>query len=181
MDAVLYIKALHIIFIVTWFAGLFYIVRLFIYHREAADRPEPERSILQHQFSIMMRRLWYGITWPSCVLTFIFGFWLLWLMRYEQFLWMQIKLGFVFLLLLYQLWLQRIFSQQMAGQLPYTSTALRLINELATLLLIAIVFLIVGKDSINYWLGLAVLLGLLVVFYIIIKAYRRLRQSKSDS
>ena len=64
-----YIKALHIIFIVTWFSGMFYIVRLFIYNTEANEKPEPEKSILQKQFSIMIRRLWFGITWPSAVLT----------------------------------------------------------------------------------------------------------------
>ena len=72
----LYVKALHIIFIVTWFSGLFYIVRLFIYNREAAEKEEPEKSILQKQFSIMIKRLWFGITWPSAVLTLIFGAWL---------------------------------------------------------------------------------------------------------
>ena len=66
----LYIKALHIIFIVTWFSGLFYIVRLFIYNTEAGQKAEPEKSILQRQFSIMIKRLWLGITWPSAVLTF---------------------------------------------------------------------------------------------------------------
>jgi putative membrane protein len=172
---VLYIKALHIIFIVTWFAGLFYIVRLFIYHREAADKPEPEKGILMAQLGIMMRRLWYGITWPSAVLTFIFGFWLLWYLRYEHFLWMQVKLGFVLLLLLYQLWLQRIYNRQMAGIFPFSSTALRLINELATLLLIAIVFLIVGKNEIDYLSGALWLIGLLVLFVVIIQLYKKRR------
>ncbi|HVF96269.1 MAG TPA: CopD family protein, partial [Flavisolibacter sp.] len=68
-----YLKALHIIFIVTWFAGMFYIVRLFIYNTEAAEKPEPEKSILQKQFSIMSKRLWFGITWPSAVMTLVFG------------------------------------------------------------------------------------------------------------
>ena len=73
----LYIKALHVIFVVTWFAGLFYMVRLFIYNREAFDKPDPERRILQQQFTIMIRRLWFGITWPSCILTLVFGTWLI--------------------------------------------------------------------------------------------------------
>ena len=70
-----YLKALHIIFVVTWFAGLFYIVRLFIYHSEAESKPEPERSILQKQYKLMEKRLWYGITWPSMILTITFGSW----------------------------------------------------------------------------------------------------------
>ena len=69
---ILYVKALHIIFIVTWFSGLFYIVRLFIYNTEALTEPEPAAGILQKQFSLMIKRLWLGITWPSAVLTLIF-------------------------------------------------------------------------------------------------------------
>ena len=68
-----YIKALHIIFIVTWFSGLFYMVRLFVYSAEANVKPEPGRTILLQQFGIMQKRLWYGITWPSAILTLIFG------------------------------------------------------------------------------------------------------------
>ena len=68
----LYLKSLHIVFVVTWFAGLFYIVRLFIYHTEANDKPEPDRSILFKQFVHMERLLWYVITWPSAILTLIF-------------------------------------------------------------------------------------------------------------
>ena len=78
----LYIKALHIIFIVTWFSGLFYIVRLFIYNTEAKEKTEPEKSILQKQFSTMINRLWLGITWPSAVLTFIFGGWIWYLLGF---------------------------------------------------------------------------------------------------
>ncbi len=65
----LYIKALHIIFIVTWFAGMFYMPRFFIYNAEAGDKPEAVRAALREQFGVMMKRLWYGITWPSAVLT----------------------------------------------------------------------------------------------------------------
>src|SRR5665811_1579326 len=89
-----YIKALHIIFIVTWFSGLFYIVRLFIYHAEAAERPEPDRTILMLQFRIMIRRLWAGITWPSAILTLIFGPWMAILMGSIP-TWLWIKLAFV--------------------------------------------------------------------------------------
>src|SRR5205085_3196633 len=89
-----YLKALHIIFIVTWFSGMFYIVRLFIYNREAGDKPEPEKSILQKQFGIMIKRLWFGITWPSAVLTLIFGPWM-WYMLGALPTWLAVKLCFV--------------------------------------------------------------------------------------
>ena len=75
-DSLEVIKALHIIFVVTWFAGLFYIVRLFIYQREAQDKPERERAVLTEQFKLMSKRLWLGITWPSAIITSILGPWL---------------------------------------------------------------------------------------------------------
>src|SRR5215204_2376085 len=96
-----YLKALHIIFVVTWFAGMFYIVRLFIYNTEANGKAEPEKSILQKQFSIMIKRLWLGITWPSAILTAIFGPWVMLNGDWHKSLgseggrWLLVKLGFV--------------------------------------------------------------------------------------
>ena len=73
----LYVKALHIIFVVTWFAGLFYIIRLFIYHIEAEKKLDPAKEILQTQYKLMSKRLWYIITWPSAILASFFAFWML--------------------------------------------------------------------------------------------------------
>ena len=93
----IYILPLHIIFMVTWFAGLFYMVRLFIYHTEAEKKPEPERTILQNQYKIMENRLWYVITWPSAILTYVLGFTLLYnLYGWNVPAWLLIKLAFVF-------------------------------------------------------------------------------------
>ena len=72
-----YIKALHIIFVITWFAGLFYIVRLFIYYAEAEEKEETAKFILQTQYKLMSKRLWHIITWPSAVLASLFAFWML--------------------------------------------------------------------------------------------------------
>ena len=105
-----YVKALHIIFIVTWFSGMFYIVRLFIYNTEAAIKSEPEKSILNKQFSIMIKRLWFGITWPSAVLTLLFGSWMLYLFGSVP-AWLGIKIAFVAGLYLYQLSLHNIYRQ----------------------------------------------------------------------
>src|SRR5688572_29707628 len=105
-----YIKALHIIFIVTWFSGLFYIVRLFVYSREAQDKQDPERLILSNQFSIMIRRLWFGITWPSCLLTLVFGTWMWYLLDATP-AWLLIKFAFVLLLLAYHFSLHSIYRQ----------------------------------------------------------------------
>ncbi|MCH8331919.1 MAG: CopD family protein, partial [Bacteroidetes bacterium] len=95
-----YLKALHIIFIVTWFSGLFYQVRLFIYNREANDKAEPDKSVLQQQFQQMSRRLLFGITWHSAVFTLIFGFFLLHSYMHLA-SWMIVKLILVGLLYLY--------------------------------------------------------------------------------
>ena len=100
-----YIKALHIIFVVTWFAGMFYMPRLFVYNTEAGDKTEIERNILRAQFKVMMKRLWFGITWPSAILTLILGSlvvhlgkWYLVLFQPEG-RWLLIKLIFVIFLL----------------------------------------------------------------------------------
>ena len=90
----LYIKALHNIFIVTWFAGLFYMPRLFIYNTEALEKPEAARQALQEQFTVMIKRLWYGITWPSAILTLIFGS-ATWYKMGALPAWLMIKLAFV--------------------------------------------------------------------------------------
>jgi putative membrane protein len=174
-----YVKALHIIFIVTWFAGMFYIVRLYIYHREAADNPEPEKSILQQQFKIMMRRLWYGITWPSAVLTLIFGLWMLQLYGSIP-TWLVIKLGFVAGLFLYHFSLHIIFQQQMKDIFRHTSQQLRLWNEVATLFLVSIVMLVTVKQNMSWFWGITGLLAFVVLLMSTIKIYKaiRLRNTK---
>ena len=98
MDILSAIKALHIIFVVNWFAGLFYIVRLFIYFVEAAEKDDMERNILQNQYKLMQKRLWYIITWPSAVIVIITGLYLAHKLNYWLQPWMQLKLGMVFFL-----------------------------------------------------------------------------------
>lgn len=175
------IKALHIIFMVTWFAGLFYIPRLFIYQTEALSKPEPDKTIIFDQLSIMARRLWYIITWPSAVLTFIFGPWLLvvqpgWLSQP----FMHVKLSFVLALLLYHLTLHRIFSMLQKGIARYSSTTLRLINEVATIILIAVVFLIVKKDSISWIWGTLTILVIAVGLMIAVRLYKKFREKSYE-
>ena len=128
----LYLKALHIVFIVTWFAGLFYMPRLFIYNVEALEKPDGIRQALQEQFTIMMKRLWYGITWPSAVITLIFGLSLLINTQLykvvfdEDYRWLLIKLIFVVFLYVYHYSLHLILKQQVEGIFKYTSQQLRL-------------------------------------------------------
>lgn len=170
-----YIKALHVIFVVTWFSGLFYIVRLFVYNREAQDKPEPERSILSNQFSIMIRRLWFGITWPSCVLTVIFGGWMWYLLGATP-AWLIIKLSFVLLLLAYHFSLQAIYRQQAGANFKLRSQQLRIWNEVATVLLVAIVMLAMVKQSISWVWGLAGLTAFIVVLMAAVRIYKQLRK-----
>ncbi|WP_417336230.1 CopD family protein [Halobacteriovorax marinus] len=176
MEAFPYLKALHIIFIVTWFAGLFYIVRLFIYQTEAQEREESERAILTNQFKIMSKRLWYGITWPSAILTLIFGPSLIHVyFPITDHPWLLAKLAFVFLLYIYHFICQRLFKELQNDQYKWSSNKLRVWNEVATLLLFAIVFLVILQSIMSMWKGLAGLVLLSVLLMIGIKAYRKQR------
>ncbi|MFQ3575361.1 MAG: CopD family protein [Cytophagales bacterium] len=171
-----YIKALHIIFVVTWFAGLFYIVRLFIYHVESYQRPENEGKVLRDQFKIMEKRLWYGITWPSMILTYIFGFWLLTVYDWWSLPFIHVKLTLVAGLTVYHHWIGYTFKKLNSDLCQYSSTFLRVMNEVATLFLVGIVFVIVLKDSLQWlWavLGL-VIFGATLMLAILL--YKKLRE-----
>jgi putative membrane protein len=146
MGAYLYIKALHLVFVVSWFAGLLYIVRLFIYHVEADARPEPERSILTAQFAVMERRLWYAITWPAMLAAAGCGLYMMASIRAWEASWFQLKAVFLALLIGYHLYCGKIRKDLLAGRCRLTSLQLRVWNELATLLLFAIVFTAVLKS-----------------------------------
>lgn len=176
----IYILPLHIIFVVTWFAGLFYIVRLFIYHTEAEKKPEPEKTILQTQYKIMERRLWYGITWPSAILTYVFGFTLLYnLYGWNIPAWLLIKLLFVFGLTLYQLQNHIIYRRLAKNKITWTSTQLRLWNELATIFLVAIVFIVTLQNMVSFLWGI---IGLLLFGFMLwgaVMIYKKAREKKS--
>jgi protoporphyrinogen IX oxidase len=175
-----YIKALHIIFVVTWFSGLFYIVRLFIYNTEAGEKGQLERDILRKQFAIMSKRLWLGITWPSAILTLIFGAWMF--ILYDALPdWLVIKLVFVLLLYLYHFSLHHIYRQQMKGLFRYSSQGLRLWNEVATVFLIAIVMLVVVKQKMSLVWGLVGLFLLVVLLMGAIRIYKLIREKKGSS
>lgn len=147
----LVIKALHIIFVVTWFAGLFYIVRLLIYQREAHDKTEVEKSVLLPQLKLMSKRLWYGITWPSAILTCVLGGTLLYQVPvYLSQPWMILKLILVILLYAYHGYTHVLFKKSNDDSCPWSSQTLRIWNEVATLFLISIVFLVVLKSATNW-------------------------------
>lgn len=172
-----YIKALHLIFVITWFAGLFYIPRLFIYQIEAFDKPSPEKEILGDQLKIMAKRLWYIITWPSAVLAILFAVLLLiispaWLLQS----WMHIKLVFVFLLILYHLKTHQILNQLQNDQVNYSSKFMRVWNEVTTIILFSVVFLVILKDSLNWIFGVVGIFVLAIALMLGIRLYKRIRE-----
>jgi protoporphyrinogen IX oxidase len=176
-----YIKALHLIFVITWFAGLFYIPRLFIYHIEAAQKPEPENSILTNQLKIMTKRLWFIITWPSAVLASLFAFGLLYLnpawLRMD---WMLIKLGFVVLLYVYHAKCHLIYKELQNDVITWSSNQMRMWNEVSTLILFAVVFLVIVRDAVNWIYGVLGIFVLAAILMLGIKLYKRSRAKKSE-
>lgn len=171
------IKALHIIFVVSWFAGLFYIVRLFIYHTEAQQKEEVERTILSNQFIEMEKKLWWIITTPAMILTVLFGTWML--IGNPEFLkmpWMHLKLGFVALLLVYHFVCQKIMNDLKKGVFNWKSNGLRIWNEVATLALVAIVFLVEMQGGMNWIKGTIGFFAVAIGLMIGIKIYKRLRK-----
>lgn len=176
----LLLKALHVVGFVSWFAGLFYIVRLFIYHVEAEARPEPERGVLTAQLALMERRLWFAITVPAMVLTLVAGGSLagMYITAAGGFgaqPWLHVKLTLVAALVVYTIVCGRIRKQLAAGRCAWTSPRLRLWNELATLLLVAIVMVAVFKSLFDaLWGTLA-----LVAFGLVLAAAVRLARRRA--
>ncbi len=177
-----YVKSLHLIFVVTWFAGLFYIPRLFVYHIEATEKPEPDRSILTYQLKLMTKRLWYIITWPSAVLCTLFALWLLFLMPgwLEQ-PWMHVKLLFVVLLIAYHLKTHQMYKQLQRDQIRYTSQFMRIWNEGATLVLFAVTFLVILKSAFDWIFGLVGIIVLGILLMLGIRLYKRIRAKNPEA
>jgi protoporphyrinogen IX oxidase len=169
-------KALHLIFMVSWFAGLFYIVRLFVYHTESFEREEHEGLILRNQFKIMERKLWYIITWPAGILTLVFG--ILMLVDNPAFLkmpWMHVKLAFVLGLVIYHVYCHKLFLLYKRDAAKLSSTKLRVLNEVATLILVAVVFIVVMKSTLNWLYATLGFFGVAIALMIAIQWYKRMR------
>lgn len=176
-----YIKSLHLIFVITWFAGLFYIVRLFVYQIEANDKPSPEKEILQKQYKIMTYRLWYIITWPSAILATFFAIGLLYLMpAWLQQSWMHVKLGFVFVLFAYHLKCHQIYNQLQKDEVKYSSNFMRLWNEGATLILFAVVFLVILKNAFNWIYGVIGIFLFSIILMLGYRFYKKIREKNKS-
>jgi putative membrane protein len=177
--------SLHIIFMVSWFAGLFYIVRLYIYHTEAQQKDEVEKGILSRQFVEMERKLWWIITTPAMILTLFFGFWMLHIQSERYFFgseatWMHIKLGFVTLLLVYHFICQKQLFDLKKGIFKWSSNGLRIWNEVATLCLVAIVFLVEMKSTMNWLYGTIGFFGVAMGLMIGIRIYKLVRKRNAQ-
>lgn len=177
-----YIKSLHLIFVITWFAGLFYIPRLFVYQIEAFHKPSPDKEILGTQLKLMAKRLWFIITWPSSILAVGFGLLLIYSRsEYLESAWMQVKLVFVALLIIYQLITHIYYKQLQNDDVRKSSNYMRIWNEGATFVLFAVVFLVVLKNAINWIFGVIgiIILGLLLMLGF--KIYKNIRQKNPNA
>tara|TARA_B100000405_G_C16625361_1_gene389281 strand:- start:198 stop:734 length:537 start_codon:yes stop_codon:yes gene_type:complete len=173
------VKALHIIAFTCWFAGLFYVVRLFIYNTEARDRGDNPELI--EQLTVMQTRLWRGITNPAMVFTMIFGLWLASMYggAYGGVpTWLLIKFALVGLLLGYHHLLSHIHRRILDGSSTWTSKALRMINEVATLFLVSIVFVAVLKNTLTLSLAATILSVFIVLLVGGFWIYQKVRKAK---
>lgn len=177
-----YIKSLHLIFVITWFAGLFYIPRLFVYQIEASQKPSPDKEILGKQLKLMTKRLWFIITWPSAILATLFAIWLLVLIpEWLQAPWMHVKLGFVVLLIVYHLKSHQIYNQLQNDIIKWSSNHMRIWNEGSTIILFSVVFLVVVRDAVNWIYGLVGIFILAILLMLGIKLYKKIRAKNPDA
>lgn len=147
----LFLKSFHIVGFVSWFAGLFYLVRMFVYYAEANEKPEPLRAEWKKQYTLMQWRAYKIICNPAMMITWTCG--IAMLINTPAFLqqgWMHVKLTLLVLLTGYHLYCKGIIKKQENGEKTFGSFGFRLLNELPTLFLVAIVLLAVVKDLLNF-------------------------------
>ncbi len=178
----LYAKAIHIIFVICWMAGLFYMPRLFIYHTEAKSKSQVEYAVLHKQFIVMERRLWWVITTPAMYITVVSALLMLYVNPGLLTMgWMHVKLLFVAGMVVYHFLSQRIMYQLRDERSTWTSGQLRLWNEVSTVLLFAIVFVVILKSALNWVYGVLGLVGLAIILMVLIKLYKRYRKQRGET
>ncbi|WP_052128232.1 protoporphyrinogen oxidase HemJ [Neosynechococcus sphagnicola] len=176
-------KAFHLVGIVVWFAGLFYLVRLFVYHVEAQERPEPAQSILKEQYQLMEKRLYNLITTPGMVLTVAMAVGLL-ITEPEVLhdIWLQVKLALVVLLIAYHHYCGRLMKQLAVDQCHWSGQQMRWLNEVPTVLLVMIVLLAIFKNSlptdITAWGMVAMIVAMGAIIQLYAKKRRRDREQQ---
>ena len=176
-----HIKAIHIIFVTSWFAGLFYLPRLFVYHVEANAKPDLERDILQKEYMRMQKILFNAIMVPAMWLTVISGATMVWWTWWDSFAshgWLHLKLGFVVGLIIYHFFCRKLILELRQNKFRFTGFQLRLFNEIATIFLFAITFLVVLKNSVDWIWGIV---GLVVFAVVIMSAVRIVKSIRDKS
>ena len=174
-------KAFHLIGIVVWFAGLFYLVRLFVYHAEAEQEPEPARSILKKQYELMEKRLYSIITTPGMLLTVAMAAGLIYtepgILKSG---WLHIKLAFVVLLLGYHHYCKRIMKKLAKDECKWTGQQFRALNEAPTILLVVIVLLAVFKNNLPLDLTTWLVAALVILMAASIQLYAKKRRKDQE-
>ena len=173
----LVLKTIHLIAVVCWFAGLFYMGRLFIYHKEAELKDKNTKNILQNQFKLMANRLMNIITWPATVISSFFGFYMLYqnpiLIELD---WMKVKLVIVSISIIYTVLTQVILNQLNKNEIELGDFYLRIWNEGATLLLISIISLAVIKTSVSWINAVLIFVLITLILLILIRLYKLLKK-----
>lgn len=179
--AYFWFKAFHLIGVVVWFAGLFYLVRLFVYHAEAQEKPEPDQSILKAQYEIMEKRLYSIITNPGMIVTVVMA---IGLISTEPGIlkqgWLHIKLVFVLLLIGYHHYCKRLMKKLAAGECQWTGQQFRALNEVPTVFLVVIVLLAVFKGTLPLNLTTATIIAMIVAMAAAIQLYAKKRRRDQE-
>ncbi|MEM1119144.1 MAG: CopD family protein [Bacteroidota bacterium] len=179
MPALLFFKALHVFGFVAWFAGLFYLVRIFVYHTEAMDKPEPARSILIEEFNAMQWRVYKIICNPGMMITWTCGLSMLYIYGWEWFkvsTWMHVKLVLLLALLAYHIHAKKVIQKLERGEGYFTSFQFRLWNELPTLFLLSIALLAVYQNTLNFLYAFVGILGFAFLLVMAARMYRNYRE-----
>lgn len=174
-------KAFHLIGVVVWFAGLFYLVRLFVYHAEAREQSEPASSILQAQYEIMEKRLYHIITTPGMIVTVAMAIGLI--STEPEVLklgWLHIKLSMIVLLFAYHFYCGKIMKQLAKGECQWTGQQFRALNEAPTILLVVIVLLAVFKNSLRFDLTTGLIIALIITMAVSIQLYAKKRRRDKE-
>ena len=182
--AILYLKAFHIVFVVAWFAGLFYLLRMFVYFREAEDKPEPEKGILCKQFLLMQKRVFNIIAEPAMVITWLLGVTIIFLYGWEWFKishWLHLKLVFLFFLSWFHMYCGRLIKKFEDGTNTFTSQQLRMMNEVPTMFLLCIALLAMVKNLWSFAMAIPIILIFGMLIFWGIKFYKKVRQRNPEA
>ena len=175
-------KAFHIIGVVVWFAGLFYLVRLFVYHAEANEEQEPKRTILKNQYMLMEKRLYNIITTPGMFLTVIMAMGIVSTDKTVlQSWWLHIKLLFVGLLVIYHYYCGRIIKQLEQDTCLWTGKQFRMLNVAPSILLVSIVLLVIFKDNLPLDYVTLLLIMVTILMVVSIQLYAKKRRLSKES